>query len=154
MKRMSRETTTPAPAPVHAPEPRTRSLAELAAEQGLTGPLDLDAVFGAGADLWNDEGDFEVFLANELAAEQGLTGPHDLDAVFGAGADLWNDEGDFEVFLANLRPHWSRHWRVRMTTFASRRSSDSATWAARPHRRPRRWRTTRENRTVRPRPRP
>ena len=40
-----------------------RSLAELAAEQGIAGPQDTDALFGAGADLWDDDADFETFLA-------------------------------------------------------------------------------------------
>jgi hypothetical protein len=61
---MNRDTTTPAPAPVPAPERRTRSLAELAAEQGLTGPQDLDTLLGAGADLWDDDAEFEAFLAD------------------------------------------------------------------------------------------
>jgi hypothetical protein len=60
---MSRDTTTPTPARLPAPERRTRSLAELAAEQGLTGPQDFDALLGAGADLWDDDADFEAFLA-------------------------------------------------------------------------------------------
>ncbi|HJT78554.1 MAG TPA: hypothetical protein VJ739_15220 [Gemmataceae bacterium] len=60
---MSRDSTTPTPIPLPAPERRTRSLAELAAEQGLAGPQDLDALFGAGADLWDDDDDFEAFLA-------------------------------------------------------------------------------------------
>jgi hypothetical protein len=50
-------------AAVTDPERRTRSLAELAAEQGVTGPQDVDALFGAGADLWRDDADFEAFLA-------------------------------------------------------------------------------------------
>jgi hypothetical protein len=42
----------------------TRSLAELAAAQGITGPQDFDALFGAGTDLWDDDKDFEAFLAS------------------------------------------------------------------------------------------
>jgi hypothetical protein len=60
---MSRDSTTPTPAPLPAPERRTRSLAELAAVQGLTGPQDLDALLGAGANLWDAAADFEAFLA-------------------------------------------------------------------------------------------
>ena len=60
---MSRDPTTPTPSPLPAPERRTRTLAELAADQGLTGPQDLDALVGAGADLWDGDADFEAFLA-------------------------------------------------------------------------------------------
>jgi hypothetical protein len=42
---------------------RTRSLAELAAVQGVIGPQDFDALFGAGSELWDDDVDFEAFLA-------------------------------------------------------------------------------------------
>ncbi len=59
---MSTETKTPAPA--SRPERRARSLAELSAEQGLTGPQNLDALIGASADLWNNDADFESFLEN------------------------------------------------------------------------------------------
>jgi hypothetical protein len=61
---MSSEITTPAPAPIPSPERRTRTLAELAAEQGLTVPQDFDALFGAGSDLWPDDADFEAYLAS------------------------------------------------------------------------------------------
>jgi hypothetical protein len=61
---MSSEATTPVPAPVPSPERRTRSLAELAAEQGIAGPQDFDALFGTGADLWPDDADFEAYLAS------------------------------------------------------------------------------------------
>jgi hypothetical protein len=67
---MSSEATTPVPAPVPSPERRTRSLAELAAEQGLTGPQDFDALFGAGAELWPDDDDFEAYLARLRASRR------------------------------------------------------------------------------------
>jgi hypothetical protein len=60
---MSPETTSSPSTPPAAPQRRSRSLAELAAEQGLTGPQDFDALVGAGSDLWDDEADFEAFLA-------------------------------------------------------------------------------------------
>jgi hypothetical protein len=59
---ISSEATTPLPIP--GPERRTPSLAELAAEQGLSGPQDFDAIFGAGCDLWSDDADFEAYLAD------------------------------------------------------------------------------------------
>ena len=43
---------------------RTKTLAELATEQGISGPQDFDALFGSGADLWQDERDFEDFLSS------------------------------------------------------------------------------------------
>jgi hypothetical protein len=60
---MRSDTPTPTPAPLPAPQRLARSLAELAAAQGVTGPQDLDALLGAGADLWHDDADFEAFLA-------------------------------------------------------------------------------------------
>ncbi len=60
----STERRTPPSGAVPHPERHTRSLAELAAQQGVTGPQDLDAIFGAGADLWPDDADFEAFLAS------------------------------------------------------------------------------------------
>jgi hypothetical protein len=44
-------------------ERRAKSLAELAAEQWITQPRDFEALLGAGADLWDNEADFEAFLA-------------------------------------------------------------------------------------------
>jgi hypothetical protein len=44
-----------------APERRHRTLAELAAEQGIEGPQDFDALCGAGADLWDNDADFDAF---------------------------------------------------------------------------------------------
>jgi len=60
---MSAETRTSGPPSLPSPERRTRSLAELAAEQGISAPQDLDALFGAGADLWDNDDEFESFLA-------------------------------------------------------------------------------------------
>ena len=48
--------------PVARPERRTRTLAELIVEQGLTGSQDLNALIGAGSALWNSDADFETFL--------------------------------------------------------------------------------------------
>jgi hypothetical protein len=59
---MSGDTAAPVPTPLPAPERGTRSLAELGAAQGLTGPQNLEALVGAGADLWDDDADFEAFL--------------------------------------------------------------------------------------------
>lgn len=50
-------------APKANEERRAKSLAELAAEQGIPQPQDFEALFGAGADLWDNEADFEAFLA-------------------------------------------------------------------------------------------
>lgn len=41
----------------------TRSLDELAAGQGVTPIADLDEVFGTASDLWDDNDDFDRFLA-------------------------------------------------------------------------------------------
>ncbi len=63
---MNPETARPAvafPSPKPGEERRTKSLAELAALQGITRPQDFEALFGAGADLWNDDADFQAFLA-------------------------------------------------------------------------------------------
>jgi hypothetical protein len=49
---------------------RTKTLAELAAEQGISGPQDFDALVGSGADLWNDDRDFENFLSSLHEARQ------------------------------------------------------------------------------------
>jgi hypothetical protein len=67
---MNRDTGTPPPAPLPGSARRTRSLAELAAEQGVTGPQDVDALFGAGADLWDDDADFEAYLAGLRESRQ------------------------------------------------------------------------------------
>jgi hypothetical protein len=40
---------------------RAKSIDELMAEQGITGPQDLDAL--AAPDLWDDDAEFERFLA-------------------------------------------------------------------------------------------
>ena len=45
-------------------ERKNRTLAELAAEQGLSGPQCFDSLFGAGADSWDTDAEFEEFLAN------------------------------------------------------------------------------------------
>ena len=42
---------------------RTRTLAELAAEQGVSVPQRFDALYGAGADLWDNDAEFEEFQA-------------------------------------------------------------------------------------------
>jgi hypothetical protein len=68
--RMSSDTTKPAPALVPTPERRTRSMAELAAEQGVIGPQDFDALFGAGADLWPNDADFEAYLVSLRESRQ------------------------------------------------------------------------------------
>jgi uncharacterized protein (DUF433 family) len=41
---------------------RTRTLDVLAAVQGITGPTQFDALFGAGAELWDNDEDFAAFL--------------------------------------------------------------------------------------------
>jgi hypothetical protein len=46
-----------------AKDRRHHSLAQLASEQGITGPQDFDALCGAGADLWEDDAAFKAFLA-------------------------------------------------------------------------------------------
>ena len=48
--------------PATAVERNRKSLAELAASQGIGGPQDFDALFGAGADLWDNDTDFDAFL--------------------------------------------------------------------------------------------
>lgn len=40
-----------------------KTLADLAADQGIIGPQDFNVLCGAGADLW-DEADFERFVAD------------------------------------------------------------------------------------------
>jgi hypothetical protein len=61
---MARKQTTSPPRPKAVAEDRRhRSLAELASEQGITAPQDFEALCGAGADLWEDGAEFEVFLA-------------------------------------------------------------------------------------------
>jgi hypothetical protein len=42
---------------------RTKTIAELAAEQGVPLIADFDALFGEGKDLWSDE-EFETFLTD------------------------------------------------------------------------------------------
>ena len=44
------------------PERRNLTLAELAADQGIHDPQDFSALCGAGADLWDDDAQFEIFL--------------------------------------------------------------------------------------------
>ncbi|MBI3410647.1 MAG: hypothetical protein HY040_20110 [Planctomycetes bacterium] len=44
-------------------ERRNRTLAELAAAQGINEPQDFDALYGAGANLWDNDADFEAFQA-------------------------------------------------------------------------------------------
>ena len=44
-------------------ERRHRTLAELAAEQGIEGPQDFEALYGAGAELWDNDADFDTFQA-------------------------------------------------------------------------------------------
>src|SRR5207249_7711468 len=41
---------------------RSRTLDELKAEQGIHGPQDIGQLFGAGADLWASDEEFEEFL--------------------------------------------------------------------------------------------
>jgi hypothetical protein len=61
---MSPETATPEPARKLAPsERRNRTLAELAAAQGIIGPQDFDALCGAGTNLWDNDAEFEAFQA-------------------------------------------------------------------------------------------
>jgi hypothetical protein len=61
---MTPETAAPDSVPKPLPlERRNRTLAELAAAQGINGPQDFNALFGAGADLWDDDADFEAFQA-------------------------------------------------------------------------------------------
>jgi len=42
---------------------RSKTLAELMAEQGVNGPQDPDSLSGDGADYWADDAEFEQFLA-------------------------------------------------------------------------------------------
>ena len=46
------------------PQPmgKTKTIEELAAEQGVKLPQDLDELLGKGRDLWDDDEDFEQFL--------------------------------------------------------------------------------------------
>jgi hypothetical protein len=66
---MNTDTQPPTPPPVAPPGAdadrgwRSKTLAEIMAEQGITGPQDLDALIGAGEDLWADDAEFEQFLA-------------------------------------------------------------------------------------------
>jgi hypothetical protein len=61
---MTHETTAPNSVTEQTPlERRNRTLAELAAAQGINGPQNFEALFGAGADLWNNDADFEEFQA-------------------------------------------------------------------------------------------
>jgi hypothetical protein len=61
---MSKPTDAPASSPEVRPGnrgcPPAKSLDDLMAEQGITGPPDLDTLIGAGADLWTDA-EFEEF---------------------------------------------------------------------------------------------
>ena len=41
---------------------RTRTIDEIAAQQGIAVPQPLDQVIGAGADLWEDDGDCDRFV--------------------------------------------------------------------------------------------
>jgi hypothetical protein len=59
---MNPETTSLARPSTPGSDRRTQTLAELAAEQGVTGPQDVDALIGSGAKLWDDEAAFETFL--------------------------------------------------------------------------------------------
>jgi hypothetical protein len=61
---MTPEATTPKSVTGPLPsERRNRTLTELAAAQGIHGPQDFDAVYGAGADLWDNDADFEALQA-------------------------------------------------------------------------------------------
>jgi hypothetical protein len=61
---MSHEAKVPATSsPVKDDGWRSKSLAELMAEQGVNGPQDLDALSGNGSDYWSDDTEFEQFLA-------------------------------------------------------------------------------------------
>jgi hypothetical protein len=41
-----------------------KSAEQIAAEQGITQPQDLDQLTGAAADLWSSDEDFDEFLAS------------------------------------------------------------------------------------------
>jgi hypothetical protein len=41
-----------------------KTVEEIMAEQGITGPQDLDTLIGAGADLWNSDEELDQFLAD------------------------------------------------------------------------------------------
>jgi hypothetical protein len=43
---------------------RRKTIDELAAEQGVSIPQNLDDLLGAGADLWADDAEFDAFLAS------------------------------------------------------------------------------------------
>lgn len=43
---------------------QAKTIDELAAEQGVSVPQDLDALLGAGKDLWADDAEFDAFLAD------------------------------------------------------------------------------------------
>ena len=61
---MTPEATTPKSVAKPSPlERRNRTLAELADAQGIQVPHDFDALYGAGADLWDNDTDFEMFQA-------------------------------------------------------------------------------------------
>jgi len=64
-----------ASSPVSVNEPslrewRSRTLAELAAAQGIDGPQDFEALCGAGADLWVNDADFEAFQSALLESRR------------------------------------------------------------------------------------
>jgi hypothetical protein len=44
------------------PMSKTKTIEELAAEQGVKLPQNLDELLGKGCDLWDDDEDFENFL--------------------------------------------------------------------------------------------
>ncbi len=48
----------------------TKSLEELAAEQGVAPIEDLDEVFGRASELWDDNDDFDRFLAATAGGEE------------------------------------------------------------------------------------
>ena len=45
-----------------SPTRRRKTIEEIAAEQGVRLPQDLDAMFGEGKDLWDSDEDFEEWL--------------------------------------------------------------------------------------------
>jgi len=70
----------------HAIEPEPESLRrnafwapmtieQLAAEQGVRLPQDIDALIGQGADLWEDDEDFERFLTGIGERRKLASGP-------------------------------------------------------------------------------
>ena len=55
---------------------RKRTVDELAAEQGIAVPQQLDAMIGAAAELWNDDRDFDRFVQaiHDARLERGASG--------------------------------------------------------------------------------